>query len=129
MEWASIAPDSGKSAVFPSTLPMAPIPVWSGNLRLSLVLVPVRLYPATSSEGTIAFRMIHQPSGKPIKYLKGVETDGHLILDRRQIEALVRKVALVVRGPAAEGFRPEGKQLFGNRDGIGRFDRNRDATD
>jgi DNA end-binding protein Ku len=54
---------------------MAPIPVWSGNLRLSLVLVPVRLYPATSSEGTIAFRMIHKPSGKPIKYLKGVETE------------------------------------------------------
>ena len=54
---------------------MAPIPVWSGNLRLSLVLVPVRLYPATSTEGTIAFRMIHEPSGKPIKYLKGIETD------------------------------------------------------
>jgi DNA end-binding protein Ku len=54
---------------------MAPIPVWSGNLRLSLVLVPVRLFPATSSEGTIAFRMIHKQSGKPIKYLKGVETD------------------------------------------------------
>ena len=54
---------------------MAPIPVWSGNLRLSLVLVLVRMFPATSSEGTIAFRMIHEPSGKPIKYLKGVETD------------------------------------------------------
>jgi DNA end-binding protein Ku len=54
---------------------MAPIPVWSGNLRLSLVLVPVRMFPATSSEGAIAFRMIHEPSGKPIKYLKGVETD------------------------------------------------------
>ena len=54
---------------------MARIPVWSGNLRLSLVLVPVRLFPATSSEGTIAFRMIHKPSGKPIKYLKGVETE------------------------------------------------------
>jgi len=54
---------------------MAPIPVWSGNLRLSLVLVPVRLFPATSTEGTIAFRMIHEPSGKPIKYMKGIETD------------------------------------------------------
>ena len=54
---------------------MAPIPVWSGNLRLSLVLVPVRLFPATSTEGSIAFRMIHEPSGKPIKYLKGIETD------------------------------------------------------
>ena len=54
---------------------MAPIPVWSGNLRLSLVLVAVRLYPATSAEGVITFRMIHEPSGKPIKYLKGIETD------------------------------------------------------
>ena len=54
---------------------MAPIPVWSGNLRLSLVLVPVKLFPATSTEGTIAFRMIHEPSGKPIKYLKGIETE------------------------------------------------------
>ena len=54
---------------------MAPIPVWSGNLRLSLVLVPVRLFPATSTEGAIAFRMIHEPSGKPIKYLKGIETE------------------------------------------------------
>ena len=54
---------------------MAPIPVWSGNLRLSLVLVPVRLFPAISTEGTIAFRMIHEPSGKPIKYLKGIETE------------------------------------------------------
>jgi len=54
---------------------MAPIPVWSGNLRLSLVLVPVRMFPAISTEGTIAFRMIHEPSGQPIKYLKGVETE------------------------------------------------------
>ena len=54
---------------------MAPIPVWSGNLRLSLVLVPVKLFPAVSTEGTIAFRMIHEPSGKPIRYVKGIETD------------------------------------------------------
>ena len=53
---------------------MAPIPVWSGNLRLSLVLVPVRLFPTTSTEGTIAFRMIHEPSGQLIKYLKGIGT-------------------------------------------------------
>jgi DNA end-binding protein Ku len=33
------------------------------------------MFPATSSEGTIAFRMIHEPSGKPIKYLKGIETE------------------------------------------------------
>jgi DNA end-binding protein Ku len=33
------------------------------------------MFPATSNEGAIAFRMIHEPSGQPIKYLKGVETE------------------------------------------------------
>jgi DNA end-binding protein Ku len=33
------------------------------------------MFPATSTEGTIAFRMIHEPSGRPINYLKGVETE------------------------------------------------------
>jgi len=33
------------------------------------------MFPATSSEGTIAFRMIHEPSGQPIKYLKGIQTE------------------------------------------------------
>jgi non-homologous end joining protein Ku len=28
---------------------MAPSPLWSGNLRLSLVLVPVKLFPAMST--------------------------------------------------------------------------------
>jgi non-homologous end joining protein Ku len=41
---------------------MAPIPVWSGNLRLSLVLVPVKLFPATSAEGSVAFR--HDPQAE-----------------------------------------------------------------
>jgi hypothetical protein len=27
------------------------------------------MFPAISTEGTIAFRMIHEPSGQPIKYL------------------------------------------------------------
>jgi DNA end-binding protein Ku len=49
--------------------------LWSGNLRLSLVLIPVKLYSALSTEGDISFRMIHKPSGKPIRYVKGIETD------------------------------------------------------
>jgi DNA end-binding protein Ku len=49
--------------------------LWSGNLRLSLVLIPVKLYPAVSTEGAISFRMIHKPSGKPIRYVKGIETE------------------------------------------------------
>jgi DNA end-binding protein Ku len=52
-----------------------PVSLWSGNLRLSLVLIPVKLYPAVSTEDAVSFRMIHEPSGKPIKYLKGVPTD------------------------------------------------------
>ena len=51
---------------------MAPPSLWSGNLRLSLVLVPVRLVPAVSTEETISFRQIHEPSGNPIRYVKGV---------------------------------------------------------
>jgi DNA end-binding protein Ku len=54
---------------------MAPIPLWSGNLRLSLVLVPVKLFPAMSTEGSVSFRMIDSKSGEAIKYEKGIETD------------------------------------------------------
>jgi DNA end-binding protein Ku len=51
---------------------MAPPSLWSGNLRLSLVLIPVRLVPAVSTGEAISFRQIHEPSGTPIRYLKGV---------------------------------------------------------
>jgi DNA end-binding protein Ku len=51
---------------------MAPPSLWSGNLRLSLVLIPVRLVPAVSTEEAISFRQIHEPSGEPIKYVKGI---------------------------------------------------------
>src|SRR3954454_15154405 len=54
---------------------MAPIPLWSGNLRLFLVLVPVKLFSAVSTEDAVSFRMIHKPSGEPIRYVKGVETE------------------------------------------------------
>src|SRR5512135_3686774 len=51
---------------------MAPPSLWSGNLRLSLVLIPVRLVPAVSTEEAISFRQIHEPSGEPIKNVKGI---------------------------------------------------------
>jgi DNA end-binding protein Ku len=54
---------------------MAPPSLWSGNLRLSLVLIPVRLVPAVSTEEAISFRQIHEPSGTPIRYVKGVDGD------------------------------------------------------
>ena len=49
-----------------------PPSLWSGNLRLSLVLIPVKLSPAVSTQEAISFRQIHEPSGKPIRYVKGV---------------------------------------------------------
>ena len=51
---------------------MAPPSLWSGNLRLSLVLIPVRLVPAVSTEEAVSFRQIHEPSGTPIRQVKGV---------------------------------------------------------
>src|SRR5215831_17250968 len=49
---------------------MAPRAFWTGHLRLSLVNIPVKLYPATTAERSIAFHQIHEPSGKRIRYQK-----------------------------------------------------------
>jgi DNA end-binding protein Ku len=54
---------------------MPPPSLWSGNIRLSLVPIPVRLVPAISTEEAISFRQIHEPSGEPIRYVKGIETE------------------------------------------------------
>jgi len=51
---------------------MAPRAFWTGHLRLSLVNIPVKLYPATTAERAIAFHQIHAPSGKRIRYQKVV---------------------------------------------------------
>jgi DNA end-binding protein Ku len=43
---------------------------WTGQLRLSLVSIPVQLYAATKTAARIAFHQIHQPSGKRVRYEK-----------------------------------------------------------
>ncbi|MBA2564395.1 MAG: Ku protein [Gemmatimonadetes bacterium] len=45
---------------------MAPRPSWKGFLRLSLVNIPVRLYPATSSSATVSFNQLHKACGTRI---------------------------------------------------------------
>lgn len=84
---------------------MASRAVWKGQLRLSLVSIPVELHSATKSGARISFRQIHQPSGKPVRYektvpgigpvksdeiMKGYETgDGeYLLLEPDEIEAI-----------------------------------------
>jgi DNA end-binding protein Ku len=49
---------------------MAARAYWTGHLRLSLVTVPVRLFPATSTERRIELHQIHEPSGQRIRYQK-----------------------------------------------------------
>jgi DNA end-binding protein Ku len=51
---------------------MAARPIWKGQLRLSLVSIPVEMYSATKSGARVSFRQIHEPSGKPVRYQKVV---------------------------------------------------------
>jgi DNA end-binding protein Ku len=49
---------------------MAPRPCWKGYLRLSLVLCPIQLFPATSEREKIRFHQINKTTGHRIKYCK-----------------------------------------------------------
>lgn len=54
-------------------MPQGTRPVWRGQLRLSLVSIPVEMYTATKSTARPTFRQIHEPSGKPVHYQKVVD--------------------------------------------------------
>ncbi|MCW5719583.1 MAG: Ku protein [Devosia sp.] len=47
-------------------------PIWKGQLRLSLVAIPVELFSAARTNAKPRFRQIHEPTGKPIHYEKVV---------------------------------------------------------
>ncbi len=51
-------------------------PIWKGQLRLSLVSIPVEVFTATRSNAKPSFRQIHEPTGKPIHYEKVVDGIG-----------------------------------------------------
>lgn len=51
-------------------------PYWRGQLRLALVSIPVEVYSATRSGSGVTFRQIHEPSGKPVNYVKSVKGIG-----------------------------------------------------
>lgn len=55
---------------------MAARAYWQGQIRLALVSIAVEIYPAIKSGAQIAFRQIHEPSGKPISYEKVVQGVG-----------------------------------------------------
>lgn len=54
---------------------------WSGNLRLALVSIPVKIFPATKSGARIQFHQVHEPSGKRIRYEKVVPGIGPIDTD------------------------------------------------
>lgn len=51
-------------------------PIWKGQLRLSLVAIPVEVFTATKANAKPAFRQIHEPTGKPVHYGKVVDGVG-----------------------------------------------------
>lgn len=84
---------------------MAARPLWSGQLRLSLVSLAVDLYSATKSGARISFRQIHEPTGKRIRYEKVVpgvgpvdkdeimkgyelEKDRYVLLEPEEVDAV-----------------------------------------
>lgn len=83
---------------------MADRPVWKGQLRLSLVSIPVEMFSATNSRARVSFRQIHEPSGKPIQLQKvvpgvgpvenddiwkGYREDGeYILIDPDEIDAI-----------------------------------------
>jgi DNA end-binding protein Ku len=84
---------------------MTPRPTWRGQLRLSLVSIPVELYSATRRAAKVSFRQIHEPSGKPVRYektvpgvgpvdrdeiVKGYEVDDdeYILLDPEEVDAI-----------------------------------------
>jgi DNA end-binding protein Ku len=54
---------------------------WAGNIRLSLVSIPIQVIPATKSGTKIAFHQIHKPSGARIRYQKVVPDIGPVDTD------------------------------------------------
>ncbi|MFW8594920.1 Ku protein [Cribrihabitans neustonicus] len=84
---------------------MAPRAVWKGQLRLSLVSIPVEIYSATKSGARVSFRQIHKSTGKKVRYqktvpgvgpvdptdiVKGYEIgdDEYLLIDPEEIDAI-----------------------------------------
>ena len=83
---------------------MAQRALWKGQLRLSLVSIPVELYAAHDSSARVSFRQIHKPSGKRVHYdktvagvgpvkaddiVKGYEVNGdYILLDPDEIDAI-----------------------------------------
>jgi DNA end-binding protein Ku len=60
-----------------------PRPYWKGYLKLSLVLCPIALTPATSATEKVSFRQVNKQTGIRIRYRKvDSETDEEVTSDQ-----------------------------------------------
>lgn len=62
-------------------MPISARAIWKGQLRLSLVAIPVELYSATDRRARISLRQFHEPSGERIRYEKTVPGMGPVDAD------------------------------------------------
>lgn len=60
---------------------MASRAYWSGQIRLSLVSIPVQVFPATKSAAKISFHQVYEPSGERIRYQKVAPSVGPVETD------------------------------------------------
>jgi DNA end-binding protein Ku len=51
---------------------MASRAIWKGQLRLSLVSIPIEIHSATKTGARVSFRQIHGPTGQRVRYDKTV---------------------------------------------------------
>lgn len=49
---------------------MAMRPIWKGSLKLSLISIPVRVFPATNASRDVSFRQLHRKCHTPIQLKK-----------------------------------------------------------
>ncbi len=61
---------------------MPPRASWTGNLKLSLISIPVRLYRAVSSSGRLSLRMLHQDCSQRVRYQYTCPVHGELDKDQ-----------------------------------------------
>jgi hypothetical protein len=78
------AAENGRGAGVPAPAPCGR-PSWSGLLRISLVSVPVKAYPAVRSATASPFHFLHADCGQRIRYEKHCPQHGAV-----PAEAIVR---------------------------------------
>jgi DNA end-binding protein Ku len=87
--------------------------IWKGHLRLSLVTIPIRVFPATNAAATIHFHQLHRTCQTRIQYKKWcphhhVEADNDEIVKGYEFE---RGRYVVIEDKEIDKVRPESTRV------------------